>query len=298
MMTHDAHADHAGLDDAADAPAQANSPTVRATLFPLDGVGTDDHRWFVADHGAQVMAWQPAGRHEPVLWSAPEAVWETAPDDQDGPVLRGGVPVCFPWFGAGGVPAHGTARPHDRERVSAEVDERRLEVEDWILLGELEATQTVTMTDEVLEIRLVMTNNGSAPRRVEAAHHSYLAVGGVDGCRIRGLAGAPVWDAVADTVATLPDGDLAITPHTDKVVTSDAVIDLVDDVWRRTIHIEREGSPQVVVWNSRPAVDSSLGVTNDRWDEFVCIETAAVRELAPVLEPGTSHTMVTRISVR
>ncbi|WP_203568128.1 aldose epimerase family protein [Aestuariimicrobium ganziense] len=267
------------------------------TVFTVEGFGNHDHHWFVADHGAQVMAWQPFGNHQRVLWSAPDDLWEVSPDDPDGGVLRGGIPTCLPWFGRADEPLHGTARRHTWERLEAELVDMELHTTHWLLLDGLEATQRVTMTGHDLQVRVSITNTGDQPRRVEAAHHTYLAVGGVDSCRISGLGGTPVWDAAADTVGTQPEGDLLIGPNTDRVHVADGPLELVDDPWQRTIRIEREGFPQVVVWNSRPAVDAGLGVTNDRWDEFVCIESAMVREHALDLASGATHELLTRISL-
>ena len=61
----------------------------------------------VALHGAHVMEWAPAGR-ESVLYMSPQAVI------QAGKPIRGGIPVCWPWFGAdpedASKPMHGFAR--------------------------------------------------------------------------------------------------------------------------------------------------------------------------------------------
>ena len=55
-------------------------------------------------HGAQVTSWVPAGQGE-VLFVSAASRWET------GRAIRGGIPICFPWFGnkAGDAqaPAHG-----------------------------------------------------------------------------------------------------------------------------------------------------------------------------------------------
>ena len=268
-----------------------------AALTALEGAGTEDGRWWIADHGAQVMAWQPEGADHPVIWSAPDALWESAEDDQDGAVIRGGIPVCFPWFGTGGVPQHGIARRQNWERTDEDWsnDGRTLTVTHWLLNASLEATQTTTFGPDQLELRLVMTNNGQTPRRVEAAHHTYYAVGDADQVRVQGLAGAPYWDANQDLITQFGDGDQPFAPYTDFVVTSAAALQITDPAWSRSILIEREGSPQVVVWNPRPSTDPGLGVTTERWAEFVCIETAVIREQALELAPGQTHELVTRI---
>jgi glucose-6-phosphate 1-epimerase len=50
----------------------------------------------VALHGAQVLSWVPAG-HQDVFWLSPSS--RPAPA-----AIRGGVPICWPWFGKQGMP--------------------------------------------------------------------------------------------------------------------------------------------------------------------------------------------------
>lgn len=273
-----------------------------AELSKLEGVGTDDGRWWIADHGAQVMAWQPTGgdaADHPVLWHAPTSLWESARDDQDGPYLRGGVPVCFPWFGAGGVPAHGLARRQAWERLDEDwfPDGSEVTVRYWLVNDGLEAWHTVRMTPDLLEMALEFTNNSGTERRVEAAHHTYFAVSDVTDVSISGLGGAPYWDAVRDRHDTIPEAPVTIRPRTDAVIEVASTLTLEDPGWGRRVRIVREGSPQVVVWNPRPASDPGLGVTNDLWREFVCIESALCREHALDLAPGATHRLVTTITV-
>lgn len=47
----------------------------------------------VALHGAQVISWKPKDEEE-VLYLSPDAVFK------EGKAIRGGVPICWPWFNA------------------------------------------------------------------------------------------------------------------------------------------------------------------------------------------------------
>jgi glucose-6-phosphate 1-epimerase len=55
-------------------------------------------------HGAHITSWKPAGEDE-VLFLSSQSRWE------NGHAIRGGVPICFPWFGDKAdnpkAPAHG-----------------------------------------------------------------------------------------------------------------------------------------------------------------------------------------------
>ena len=135
--------------------------------------------------GAHIAEWQPAGQ-SPVLWMSDRALY------QAGKALRGGVPICFPWFGAHAEhknhPAHGFARTTDFEYQGARLDERgRTELE--FLLEDDAATYALfphafearlrVAFGETLGIAFSVTNRGSEPFTFEEALHSYFHVADV-----------------------------------------------------------------------------------------------------------------------
>ena len=71
-------------------------------------------------HGAHLAAWQPAG-HQPVLWLSGSSWF------QAGRPIRGGVPICFPWFGPHpqdpALPAHGYARLQEWQLQQTQADD-------------------------------------------------------------------------------------------------------------------------------------------------------------------------------
>jgi glucose-6-phosphate 1-epimerase len=83
----------------------------------------------IALHGAQVLGFAPRDDRE-WLWVSDKALFQV------GKALRGGIPICFPWFGphasGGDFPAHGFARTWlwrlsgvealDSRRVRAELE--------------------------------------------------------------------------------------------------------------------------------------------------------------------------------
>src|ERR1700749_3017076 len=67
-------------------------------------------------HGPHVTSWRQVGAEE-VLFLSSHSRWE------DGLAIRGGIPICFPWFRAKAddpkAPAHGFARTKEWRLVSA-----------------------------------------------------------------------------------------------------------------------------------------------------------------------------------
>ena len=57
-------------------------------------------------YGAQITSWRPAGAEE-ALFLSEHSHWQV------GKAIRGGIPVCFPWFRSkaddASAPAHGCA---------------------------------------------------------------------------------------------------------------------------------------------------------------------------------------------
>ena len=150
-------------------------------------------------HGAQVTSWRPAGAEEAIFLSR-QARWE------EGNAIRGGIPICFPWFRAkvdnDHAPAHGFVRTKiwtlksieqtaDCITVSmctqSDPDTRRWWPADFRLL------HRVTFGSE-LKLELTASNTGAKPFRFQQALHTYYRVGDVCKVRIRGLDGVAYLD--------------------------------------------------------------------------------------------------------
>lgn len=281
-----------------------------------------DGRWQVADHGAQVLAWQPADAAHPVIWTDPDH-----PVSHPG-VLEGGIPVCAPWFGHGpdGTldPQHGPARTLDFTRVSSSTTDGlevvlALPAADDPARDRVAVRHEVHLTDDALDLRLTLTNEGAEPVTVEAMWHSYFRVGDAARSRVEGVAGASWWNTVDDTRGVFDEDIMPIVPGTDTVVqdadpshVDDLAADpgdagapgrartvaLVDPAWGRRIDLATEGCPTVVVWNPyRGVMPADPSPALAAWRDFVCVETGYAKEHALTLAPGTSVTTRTRITV-
>ena len=75
--------------------------------IPLVEIKNDQANAVISLQGAHVLSWQPEGSGE-VIWVSDEATFA------EGKSVRGGIPICWPWFGAHAhnkaYPAHGFAR--------------------------------------------------------------------------------------------------------------------------------------------------------------------------------------------
>lgn len=259
----------------------------------------------VVDSGAHVTHWTPDG--EPVLFLSSRA--EFAP----GRPIRGGVPVCFPWFGPGrdgqSRPAHGWARTLDWTLSQAtEVDgvttlEWRLTDADVVEAPGLtrwghsfEATCRQRFDSE-LTLDFTVRNTGNESFDYEAALHTYFRVGDVAQVIVEGLGGADYWDKLTGQTQT-QIGDLQLTDRTDRVYASAADTRIVDPVLERTITVAKAGSATTVVWNPWEAEAANIADLGEgEWREFLCVETANTGADAVRLAPGQLHTMTVRLTV-
>jgi D-hexose-6-phosphate mutarotase len=231
-----------------------------------------------------------------------------------GKAIRGGVPLCFPWFGpkAGdkAAPAHGFARllawelgdvtRGDGGAVRATLRLAANEYSRRFLPNDFEAVFAVTV-DARLHLELIVKNTGNAPMTIEEAFHTYFAVGDVRRVSIHGLEGAPYVDKT-EAFARKPGeaAPLEISRATDRIyldACGDVTLD--DPAWGRRIVLTKARSATTVVWN--PWVDNAKSMTDfgdDEWTAMVCVETANAMGDAVTIAAGEQHVMSATIDVR
>jgi len=247
-------------------------------------------------HGATVTHWQPAG-HEPVLFTSAHAQY------RDGKAIRGGVPICFPWFGDHpadpDAPAHGLVRAKPWHLVQTALGPDGVDVDLVTHLDQLHADFRVTFSKR-LTMRLIVTNTSDTDQTFEAALHTYFAVGDVKQVSIAGLEHAAYIDKV-NGPANRNQGEspITFTSEVDRVYqNTEATCTLTDPVLRRRITVEKLGSKSTVVWN--PWVEKAARLSDfgdDEWTQMCCIESANIADHAVVVAPGESHTLVVTVGV-
>jgi len=253
--------------------------------------------------GAQIIHYQPAGQ-QPVIWLSDEIKY------LPGKSVRGGVPVCWPWFGAGaeGCPAHGFARNLDWRVARAGIENG--EVSLLLELLPSEATRKLWPHDFrlALEVRLGdglrMTldteHRGSEPCEITEGLHTYLRVGDITQARILGLADTPFLDKTRDMLRDVQhEQALQLAGETDRVYLDTLAEVIVEDpVLGRRLHVRKDGSRSTVVWN--PWEEKAGAFPDMRADEYrqmLCVETTNAAEDRVLLAPGGTHRMVSEIAV-
>lgn len=248
----------------------------------------------VALHGAQVMSWRPVDEEE-VLYLSPDAVF------REGKAIRGGIPVCWPWFNAHPAdaeqPSHGLVRGRFWELLEVGEGEEGVKMRFGVREGIWCAEVTVMMGEE-LEVRLESKNVSEVPIVVSGALHTYLGVSDVSQVRVVGMDGCEYLDTVGERVVRRQRGDVVFTGEVDRIYESSSSVLLVDDGSGRTVLVEKGGSPSTVVWNPWVEKCAALGdMPDEDFRRFCCIEAAIANDRAEIVMPGASHVLMTRISV-
>jgi glucose-6-phosphate 1-epimerase len=256
--------------------------------------------------GAHLSHWQPAGA-APVLFLSERS--EFAP----GKAIRGGIPICFPWFGPRSDgqpgPSHGFARITPWELTfaalvpggdSAEGDSLRL----TLTLGPEDLSRSLGFDHfrvacefsigKTLSVRLSVVNLADAPLRFEEALHTYFHVGDVRRATITGLEGAAYLDkrdAMREKHA--PAEALRLTATTDRVFPGNRADTAIrDEVLSREIAIGKTNSATTVVWNPWAELAKTLAdLDAEAWPGFLCVEAANAGTDAVALAPRQAHTM-------
>lgn len=259
------------------------------------------------DVGAHLATWDVDGR--PVVWCSDRAVLDGSRP------IRGGVPVCFPWFASGPdgdlSPSHGVART----ATWRQADAHGTEVWAWTLTdedvaggpgtehlpGPFRLRYAVSLPTDAahpsLRLALEVANPAEQPLPVEVALHTYLAVQDVRRVEVVGLDGADYLDKTTGR-RRRQDGPLRVDGPTDAVLDSPGRphVEVVDS--GRRLVVQAEGSTQTVVWNPGPEQAATMDdLRDDAWREFVCVETAATGDRRLRLEPGATHTLACTLTV-
>jgi glucose-6-phosphate 1-epimerase len=255
-------------------------------------------------HGAQLTSWRPQGSEEAIFVSE-HSRWE------EGKAIRGGIPVCFPWFRAKAddpkAPAHGFARTRSWPLESLTQEQNSVVVvlstesdEDsrkwWPY--EFRLVHRITV-GAALKLELTVSNTGTIPFHFEEALHTYNRVGNVEVLNITGLDQVTFLDNRDGNREMRQNGDFHFTGATDNayIDTRDAA-EIVDPALQRRIRLEKLDSRTTVVWNPWSDGASALAdLGDDEWRQMACVEASNILGNAITLAPGAQHTMNAILSV-
>jgi D-hexose-6-phosphate mutarotase len=256
--------------------------------------------WSTAEiylHGAHVTHFQKNGE-PPLIFMSAKSYF--AP----GKPIRGGVPICFPWFGnRDGEPSHGFARITEWQLVktSAAADGS---VTLQFALPEIPGrdawknlrTEFIVTVSDTLTMELIVANDGcDETLKIENCLHTYFQVGDISAVSLTGLRDAPFDDfAFGANGARRAAGisALRITQETNRVYPDNAAtVEIIDEKLRRKIHVEKSNSNSTVVWNPWTTQKMPEDWGANEHLKMVCVESGNVKQNKISLAPGKTSAL-------
>jgi len=248
----------------------------------------------VSLYGAHVLSYIPKGEKD-LLWISGKSWFE------EGKPIRGGIPVCWPWFGPAAKPNHGVAR------ISMwEMEATRVEADmSTTLVFFLDKQDFCGMTARLLvnigpslSLALRTRNHSMYSCTLSEALHTYFAVKDISKVSILGLEQNDLPEE-EKLFPNLRKGRLTFRQETDLVCHPEEKILVIDDQGEgRKIRVERAGSASAVVWNPWIAKSKAMeDFGDDEYKTMVCVEAANAKDGAVGIIPGATHTLRTRISL-
>jgi glucose-6-phosphate 1-epimerase len=254
--------------------------------------------------GAHLTEFAPL-HHANWLWVSNEAIFKP------GQAIRGGIPICWPWFG---VPDRNppevrrrilTGASHGFARVAVwkleDVRETANEVEISLSLnanqdfadawtGRALCLATFTFSADSVRIALTTTNVGDSPLAMTQALHTYLPTTDIATTRVEGLEDRVYVDTLENWSDSTQHGPVRFTGETDRIYEGGGPLTVVTPTKSHTL--QTVGSDSTVVWNPGPAKAAGLADFPDAaWQHMLCVETANAMADYRVLNEGQSHTI-------
>ena len=252
------------------------------------------------------MSYRPVNEPEDFLFVSDKAYFEQEK------AIRGGIPVCWPWFGAdiknAENPAHGFARNNFWSVVSTDVMKNG---DTQIKLEFVDSSETrkiwphsfclsleITIGD-ALTLNLCTRNTGTDAFFITEALHSYFNVGDAMQVQVLGLEHTEYFDKTDGFIKVCKEGALTFSEETDQIHTDiKHQLKIVDPSFNRTINISLSGNKNVVVWNPWAKKSSDMSdLEDDDYKHFICVEIANAASDRVEFPAGSEHTLMTSYTV-
>ena len=274
--------------------------------LPFIEVTTANSSALISVYAGQVLSFRPAGEMDDLMFLSEKAYYQT------GKAIKGGAPVCWPWFGADpqglGRPAHGFVRNRMWNVVATEIT---VSGAIRVILGLEDTPETIeiwpqsfTLMLEItvgksLNLELVTRNTGAQLFPVTQAFHTYFKVGDISQVSVSGLEDTDYIDKVDNSALKKQIGPVVINEEVDRIylgVRDELVIN--DIVLKRRIRIRSGGSKSAVVWNPWAKISAEMADLQDNdYQNLLCVETTNAATDVVEVSPGRESRLVANYSI-
>ncbi len=238
----------------------------------------------VSLYGGQVLGWQPKGQ-QPIFWLSKSSSY------QKNKAIRGGVPLCWPWFGAhhkdpsNKAGNHGFARQRNWLIDGITIKPSGVEItltlhgenEHGLWSSPFELTQTLCFGQHFKQT-LTMLNLSEKPVEYTGALHSYFCVSSSSDIGISNLSSANFDDKLTGEYVEA-EALLNGKGPVDRVYYTNEKIQIVDVKWQRIIEIESNNTHEWIFWNPGKELAQKMPDIHESGEqEFVCLEAANTKQ--------------------
>jgi glucose-6-phosphate 1-epimerase len=252
-------------------------------------------------HGGQILSFKPSTQITDMLFLSKKSSYE------DGKAIRGGIPVCWPWFGPDpkGLqrPNHGFVRTHlwkvinttstDNEtKISLQFIESQKKDRTWKQPFTLILEFTIASE---LSLKLTTHNTGDKPFSFTQAFHTYFRVGVINQIQVTGLEGCSYFDKLDQGKEKTQAGIVTIAEEVDRIYQDvNNHVCLIDPALNRRIKIVSQNCKTGVVWNPWQKTSRKMAdLGNQDYKHFVCVETGNIAFDLIQIPPDGEHSLFT-----
>ena len=273
--------------------------------FPTIEINNEYAKAIISLYAGQVLSFQPLDQAEDMMFFSNKAY------HQEGKAMKGGVPICWPWFGpdpeAKGRSSHGFVRNRlwQMRKVATTQDGATK-----VTMGLVDTEETRKIWDYAfnlaiaitvgsnLTIELITRNTGEQPFSITQALHTYFKVGDISQVQVLGVANKTYIDKVDNGKQKTQTGTVTFSGECDRIylnVPSELVID--DAALQRKIKIAATNSNTAIVWNPDATISAKMADLEDRdYKNFVCVETANAANEVIEVAADSEYKIVARYS--
>ncbi|UHD18389.1 D-hexose-6-phosphate mutarotase [Thiocapsa bogorovii] len=262
----------------------------------------------ISPYGGQVLAYRPSDAADDLLFVSERAYFA------EGKAIKGGIPICWPWFGADpeakGRPAHGFVRAWPWQVLATE---SLADGSTRVQMGVADDAGTRAIWPQYfnllvdihvganLSVSLSTLNAGDRPFSITQGLHAYFKVGDASRVRVKGLDGRSYIDKAADGADAVirQEGQVAFEREVNRIYEDvPPVLTVVDPTLDRRIRIESEHSRTAVVWNPWVETAKAMDDLDDQdYRRFVCVETVNTASEVIEIQPAETYRLAARYAI-
>ena len=274
--------------------------------FPFILVNNASATALISVYGAQVLSFQPTNEPEDLLFLSQKSHYE------EGKAIRGGIPVCWPWFGPDPLdinrPDHGFVRnglwtvlateatSESETKIKLRFQNTKQSESYWQQAFTLDLEISV---GDTLTLELITRNTGTEAFSITQALHAYFSVGDINDVQILGLENAHYLYKLDDGEEKNQSGALIIANEVDRIYTNvnnELIID--DRSFNRQIVITATNNKTTVIWN--PWIDICARMSDlayDDYQRFICVEPGNIDTDIVEIPPGGQYHLITNFKI-